>query len=89
MNALKEEVESVSKKLHELSKEELEKVSGGIDNVESCPIYCIYQAETSNEDMRLRCLINCNKMCGCQLSDGCAVRATAVKKYGVYSPFIS
>ena len=31
MNALKEEVETVSKKLHELTEEELEQVAGGID----------------------------------------------------------
>ena len=30
LNALKEEVETVSKKLHELTDEELEQVSGGI-----------------------------------------------------------
>ena len=29
LNALKEEVETVSKKLHELTEEELEQVSGG------------------------------------------------------------
>ena len=31
LNALKEEVETVSKKLHELTEEELEQVAGGID----------------------------------------------------------
>ena len=30
LNALKEEVETVSKKLHELTEEELEQVSGGV-----------------------------------------------------------
>ena len=30
LNTLKEEVETVSKKLHELSEEELEKVNGGV-----------------------------------------------------------
>ena len=30
LNALKEEVETVSKKLHELTDEELEQVSGGV-----------------------------------------------------------
>ena len=32
LNALKEEVETVSKKLHELTEEELEQVTGGIFN---------------------------------------------------------
>ena len=32
LNALKEEVETLSKKLHELTDEELEKVSGGKDS---------------------------------------------------------
>ena len=31
LNALKEEVETVSKKLHELTEEELAQVSGGVD----------------------------------------------------------
>ena len=31
LNALKEEVETVSKKLHELTEEELAQVTGGID----------------------------------------------------------
>ena len=33
LNALKEEVETVSKKLHELTEEELAQVSGGLDPV--------------------------------------------------------
>ena len=33
LNALKEEVETVSKKLHELTDEELEQVSGGFENL--------------------------------------------------------
>lgn len=32
LNALKEEVETVSKKLHELTEEELAQVSGGADD---------------------------------------------------------
>ena len=32
LNALKEEVETVSKKLHELTEEELEQVTGGSGN---------------------------------------------------------
>ena len=32
LNALKEEVETVSKKLHELSEEELKQVAGGIED---------------------------------------------------------
>ena len=31
LNALKEEVETVSRKLHELTEEELEQVTGGFD----------------------------------------------------------
>ena len=31
LNALKEEVEAMSRKLHELTEEELEQVSGGVD----------------------------------------------------------
>ena len=31
LNALKEEVETVSRKLHELTEEELAQVSGGVD----------------------------------------------------------
>ena len=31
LNAMKEEVETVSRKLHELTEEELEQVAGGID----------------------------------------------------------
>ena len=41
LNALKEEVETVSKKLHELTKEELSQVTGGIINDkddQSCPL---------------------------------------------------
>lgn len=33
INALKEEVETVSKKLHELNEEELSQVSGGFENL--------------------------------------------------------
>lgn len=33
LNALKEEVETVSKKLHELNEEELSQVSGGFENL--------------------------------------------------------
>ena len=33
LNALKEEVETVSRKLHELSEEELEQVNGGFENL--------------------------------------------------------
>ena len=33
LNALKEEVETVSRKLHELTEEELEQVSGGSDDI--------------------------------------------------------
>ncbi len=33
LNALKEEVETLNKKLHELTEEELEQVSGGSENV--------------------------------------------------------
>ena len=36
LNALKEEVETVSKKLHELTEEELEKVSGGFTIFPRC-----------------------------------------------------
>ena len=32
LNTIKEEVETVNKKLHELTEEELEKVTGGIDD---------------------------------------------------------
>ena len=41
LNALKEEVETVSKKLHELTDEELEQVSGGAyyNNGEGNPTY--------------------------------------------------
>ena len=35
LNALKEEVETVSKKLHELTDEELAQVSGGAHDIES------------------------------------------------------
>ena len=33
LNALKEEVENVNRKLHELSEEELEQVNGGFENL--------------------------------------------------------
>ena len=33
LNALKEEVETLNKKLHELSEEELEQVNGGFENL--------------------------------------------------------
>lgn len=32
INALKEDVETLNKKLHELTEEELEQVAGGLDN---------------------------------------------------------
>ena len=38
LNALKEEVETVSKKLHELTEEELAQVSGGLDLAISCEL---------------------------------------------------
>ena len=36
LNALKEEVETLNKKLHELTEEELEKVSGGFTEFPKC-----------------------------------------------------
>ena len=33
LNAIKEEVENVNRKLHELSEEELEQVNGGFENL--------------------------------------------------------
>ena len=41
LNALKEEVETVSKKLHELTEEELKHVTGGYDDPYSQPgLFC-------------------------------------------------
>ena len=37
LNALKEEVETLNKKLHELTEEELEQVSGGLESAVSAP----------------------------------------------------
>ena len=42
LNALKEEVETVSKKLHELTEEELEQVSGGYMKVQVEPSFPPY-----------------------------------------------
>ena len=36
LNALKEEVETVSRKLRELTEEELEQVSGGLNGLPAC-----------------------------------------------------
>ena len=45
LNALKEEVETVSKKLHELTDEELAQVSGGVD-VSRAPYYKVIETPT-------------------------------------------
>ena len=39
LNNLKEEVETQNKKLHELTDEELEQVSGGTDEPPKCAVY--------------------------------------------------
>ena len=41
LNALKEEVEALNKKLHELTEEELKQVSGGVSNGKKKKIYCV------------------------------------------------
>ena len=43
LNALKEEVETLNKKLHELTEEELEQVSGGLgpSNGKKKKLYCV------------------------------------------------
>ena len=54
LNALKEEVETLSKKLHELTPEELEKVVGGIilSATFKCPICGATKVKTVNSDSR-------------------------------------
>ena len=41
LNALKEEVEALNKKLHELTEEELKQVSGGVSIGKMKKIYCV------------------------------------------------
>ena len=41
LNALKEEVEALNKKLHELTEEEQKQVSGGVSNGKKKKIYCV------------------------------------------------
>ena len=41
LNALKEEVEALNKKLHELTEEELKQVSGGVSIGKKKKLYCV------------------------------------------------
>ena len=54
LNALKEEVESVSRKLTELNKEDLEPVTGGEIQTDECP--CPYGFQSANKQcFKKRC----------------------------------
>ena len=56
LNALKEEVESVSRKLTELNKEDLESVTGGEIQTDECP--CRYGFQSANKQCFKK---NCGK----------------------------
>ena len=63
LNAIKEEVENVNKKLAELSEEELKQVTGGLLPVLDCPLKNIGDNGGCPYGGSMKSLMNCS---GCQ-----------------------